>query len=36
MGNKGLARSAFKKYLQLAPGAGDTDQIKDRLERLGS
>ena len=36
LGNKGEARKAFKKYLQLAPNAGDTDQIKDRLDRLGS
>ncbi|HEY0193928.1 MAG TPA: tetratricopeptide repeat protein, partial [Kofleriaceae bacterium] len=36
LGNKGQARSAFKKYLQLAPGADDADMIRDRLERLGS
>jgi len=36
LGNKGMARLAFKRYLQLAPGAGDADQIRDRMERLGS
>jgi serine/threonine protein kinase len=36
MGNKGQARAAFKRYLQLAPTAGDADQIRDRMERLGS
>lgn len=36
LGNKGLARLAFKRYLQLAPDAGDADQIRDRMERLGS
>jgi serine/threonine-protein kinase len=34
-GNKGQARSAFKRYLQLAPDASDADQIRERLERLG-
>ena len=36
LGNKGQARSAFKRYLQLAPDASDADQIRDRMERLGS
>ena len=36
MGEKDQARSAFKRYLQLAPGAGDADQIRNRMERLGS
>jgi hypothetical protein len=36
MGEKDQARAAYKRYLQLAPGASDTDQIKGRLERLGS
>lgn len=36
LGNKGMARLAFKRYLQLAPGAGDAEQIRDRMERLGS
>ena len=35
LGNKGQARSAFRRYLQLAPSASDADQIRDRLERLG-
>jgi regulator of sirC expression with transglutaminase-like and TPR domain len=36
LGNKGQARAAFKRYLQLAPGAGDADQIRDRIDQLGS
>jgi hypothetical protein len=36
LGNKVQARSAFKRYLQLAPTAADADQVRDRLERLGS
>jgi hypothetical protein len=36
MGEKDQARSAFKRYLQLAPAAGDADQIRNRMERLGS
>ncbi|HTL33824.1 MAG TPA: hypothetical protein VL326_11900 [Kofleriaceae bacterium] len=36
MGEKEQARAAYKRYLQLAPGATDTEQIKGRLERLGS
>jgi serine/threonine-protein kinase len=36
LGNKSQARSAFKRYLQLAPTAGDADQIRDRMDRLGS
>jgi hypothetical protein len=36
LGNRGQARQAFKRYLQLAPTAGDADQIRDRMERLGS
>ena len=36
MGNKGQARAAFKRYLELAPTAGDADQIRDRMDRLGS
>jgi len=36
MGEKDQARAAFKRYLQLAPGAGDADQIRNRMERLGS
>ena len=36
LGNKGMAKLAFKRYLQLAPDAGDADQIRDRMERLGS
>ncbi|HVR06062.1 MAG TPA: tetratricopeptide repeat protein [Solirubrobacteraceae bacterium] len=35
LGNRALARLAFKRYLQLAPDAADTDQIRDRMERLG-
>jgi tetratricopeptide (TPR) repeat protein len=36
MGEKDQARAAYKRYLQLAPTAGDADQIRGRLERLGS
>ncbi|MFT3696901.1 MAG: protein kinase [Kofleriaceae bacterium] len=36
MGEKDQARAAFKRYLQLAPGAGDADTIRNRMERLGS
>jgi len=35
LGNRGQARAAFKRYLQMSPGAGDADQIRDRLEKLG-
>ena len=34
MGNKAQARISYKKYLQIAPTAGDADQIKERMERL--
>jgi Tfp pilus assembly protein PilF len=36
LGEKDQARAAFKRYLQLAPGASDGEQIKGRMERLGS
>jgi Flp pilus assembly protein TadD len=36
MGEKAQARAAYKRYLQLAPSAGDAAQIRGRLERLGS
>ena len=36
MGNKKEARAAFRRYLELAPTAGDADQIRDRMERLGT
>jgi len=36
LGEKDQARAAFKRYLQLAPGASDAEQIKNRMERLGS
>jgi hypothetical protein len=35
LGNRSQARSAFRRYLQLSPGASDADQIRERLERLG-
>jgi tetratricopeptide (TPR) repeat protein len=34
LGNKAQARVAYKKYLALAPTAGDADQIRERMERL--
>ena len=34
LGEKDQARAAFKRYLQLAPSAGDADQIRGRMERL--
>ncbi|HTR50720.1 MAG TPA: tetratricopeptide repeat protein, partial [Kofleriaceae bacterium] len=36
LGERDQARAAFKRYLQLAPGAPDGEQIRGRLERLGS
>jgi hypothetical protein len=36
MGERDQARAAYKRYLQLAPGAGDAEQIRGRLDRLGS
>ena len=34
MGKKAQARAAFKKYLQLAPKAGDAASIRARMENL--
>ncbi len=34
LGQKAQAKTAFKRYLQLSPAAGDSEQIRDRLERL--
>ena len=34
LGEKDQARAAFKRYLSLAPGASDSEQIKGRMERL--
>jgi outer membrane biosynthesis protein TonB len=36
LGNKGQARVAFRRYLQLAPAASDAEQIRERVGRLGS
>ncbi len=36
MGEKDQARAAYKRYLQLAPSAGDAEIIKGRLEKLGT
>jgi tetratricopeptide (TPR) repeat protein len=33
-GNKGQARVAYRRYLQLAPTADDATQIRERMERL--
>lgn len=35
MGEKSQARAAYKRYLKLAPSAGDAEIIRGRLERLG-
>jgi tetratricopeptide (TPR) repeat protein len=35
-GDTDQARTAFKRYLQLAPSANDAQQIRNRLEKLGS
>jgi TolA-binding protein len=34
LNEKDQARAAYRKYLQLAPNAGDADKIRNRLERL--
>jgi hypothetical protein len=34
LGEKDQARAAYRRYLQLAPNAGDADKIRNRLERL--
>jgi len=34
MGRKAQARTAFQKYLELAPTAGDADLIRERMDRL--
>jgi Tfp pilus assembly protein PilF len=34
LGDKAAAKSAFQRYLQLAPKAADAGQIKQRLENL--
>ncbi|MBA3452731.1 MAG: tetratricopeptide repeat protein [Deltaproteobacteria bacterium] len=36
MGQKSQAKKSFQRYLQLSPKASDAEQIRDRLERLGS
>ncbi|MBA2539685.1 MAG: tetratricopeptide repeat protein, partial [Deltaproteobacteria bacterium] len=36
LGRKSQAVTAFKRYLELSPNAGDAEQIRNRLERLGS
>ncbi len=36
LGRKSQAVTAFKRYLELSPSAGDADQIRNRLEKLGS
>ena len=35
VGDTDQARTAFKRYLQLAPNASDAQQIRNRLEKLG-
>jgi hypothetical protein len=36
LGQKAQAKSAFRRYLQLSPQAPDAEQIRSRMERLGS
>jgi len=36
MGEKDQARAAYRRYLQLAPSAGDADTIRARLDRMGT
>jgi hypothetical protein len=36
LGNTAQARSSLQRYLKLAPNASDADQIRARLEHLGS
>lgn len=36
MGEKAQAKNAYKRYLQLAPTAGDAEIIRGRLDRLGT
>ncbi|MEO6771909.1 MAG: tetratricopeptide repeat protein [Kofleriaceae bacterium] len=36
MGDKDQARSAYNRYLKLAPTANDSNQVRNRMERLGS
>lgn len=35
LGDTDQARRALRRYLQLAPGASDAEQVRNRLERLG-
>ena len=34
LGKKSQAKTAFRRYLQLSPSAGDAEQIRERMERL--
>ena len=34
LGKKSQAKTAFRRYLQLSPAAGDAEQIRERMERL--
>lgn len=36
MGQKAQAKKSFLRYLQLSPNASDAEQIRTRMERLGS
>jgi len=36
MGQKAQAKKSFLRYLQLSPKASDADQIRTRMEKLGS
>ena len=34
LGKRSQAKNAFKRYLTLAPSAGDAESIRERMERL--
>ncbi|CAN5288431.1 hypothetical protein BH11MYX1_BH11MYX1_17810 [soil metagenome] len=34
MGERDQAKAAFRRYLQLSPGASDGDQVRNRMEKL--
>ena len=36
LGQKAQAKKSFLRYLQLSPKASDAEQIRTRMEKLGS